>query len=56
MKTIEKMKHRLLAIVLSFVTLITTIFGGGMTVQAADGTITFNGGPYLSYGSYVTAL
>ena len=56
MKTIEKMKHRLLAIVLSFVTLITTIFGGGMTVQAADGTITFNGGPYLSYGSYVTAF
>ena len=52
----EKKRHgrRVTAFLLSVVTALTTIFSSGLPVLAADGTIQFNSGEYISYGDYRT--
>ena len=47
--------HRLLAFLLAVLVTVGTVFSGGMTVHAADGTVSFHAGANIPYGDYFTS-
>lgn len=47
--------HRLLAFLLAVLVTVGTVFSGGMTVHAADGTVSFHAGANIPYGNYFTS-
>lgn len=47
--------HRLLAFLLVVLVTVGTVFSGGMTVHAADGTVSFHAGANIPYGDYFTS-
>lgn len=47
--------HRLLAFLLAVLITVGTVFSGGMTVHAADGTVSFHAGANIPYGDYFTS-
>ena len=47
--------HRLLAFLLAVLVTVGTVFSGGMTVHAADGTVSFHAGANIPYGYYFTS-
>ena len=54
MKEKKRKRRSVTAFLLSVVTALATVFSAGMSVMAADGTIEFNSGEYISYGDYRT--
>lgn len=47
--------HRLLAFLLAVLVTVGTVFSGGMTIHAADGTVSFHAGANIPYGDYFTS-
>lgn len=47
--------HRLLAFLLAVLVTVGTVSSGGMTVHAADGTVSFHAGANIPYGDYFTS-
>ena len=47
--------HRLLAFLLAVLVTVGTVFSGGMTVHASDGTVSFHAGANIPYGDYFTS-
>lgn len=47
--------HRLLAFLFAVLVTVGTVFSGGMTVHAADGTVSFHAGANIPYGDYFTS-
>lgn len=47
--------HQLLAFLLAVLVTVGTVFSGGMTVHAADGTVSFHAGANIPYGDYFTS-
>ena len=47
--------HRLLAFLLAVLVTVGIVFSGGMTVHAADGTVSFHAGANIPYGDYFTS-
>ena len=47
--------HRLFALLLAVLVTVGTVFSGGMTVHAADGTVSFHAGANIPYGDYFTS-